>query len=106
MDLLFSRYASPMELMSLYIENGRFEEFVENIIRMDRKRKQEEAEKENEQKLWDMYLRSTSDKSFIEWKKEVTNRNQQETTSLEMTDEQVKDVKDKARGILKGFSPQ
>ena len=105
MDLLFSRYASPMELMSLYIENGRFEEFVENIISMDRKRKQEEAEKENEQKLWDMYLRSTSDKSFIEWKKEVFSKNQDATT-LEMTDEQVKDVKDKARGILKGFSPQ
>ena len=105
MDLLFSRYASPMELMSLYIENGRFEEFVENIISMDRKRKQEEAEKENEQKLWDMYLRSTSDKSFIEWKKEVFSKNQDATT-LEMTDEQVKDVKDKAREILKGFSPQ
>ena len=103
--MLFSRYASPMELMSLYIENGRFEEFVENIISMDRKRKQEEAEKENEQKLWDMYLRSTSDKSFIEWKKEVFSKNQDATT-LEMTDEQVKDVKDKARGILKGFSPQ
>jgi len=94
-----------MELMSLYIENGRFEEFVENIISMDRKRKQEEAEKENEQKLWDMYLRSTSDKSFIEWKKEVFSKNQDATT-LEMTDEQVKDVKDKAREILKGFSPQ
>lgn len=105
MDLLFSRYASPMELMSLYIENGRFEEFVENIINMDRKRKNEEIEKENEQKLWDMYLRSTSNKSFIEWKKEVFSKNQDATT-LEMTDEQVEDVKDKARGILKGFSPQ
>lgn len=105
MDLLFSRYASPMELMSLYIENGRFEEFVENIINMDRKRKNEEIEKENEQKLWDMYLRSTSNKSFVEWKKEVFSKNQDATT-LEMTDEQVEDVKDKARGILKGFSPQ
>ena len=29
-----------------------------------------------------------------------------EPVTLEMTDEQVEDVKDKARGILKGFSPQ
>lgn len=71
MDLLYSRYASPFELMNLYINNGRFGEFVTNIINKENQRKQEEAEKENEQKLWMMYVHTIMDKSFSEWKKEV-----------------------------------
>ncbi len=107
MDLLFNRYASPMELVSLYIENGRFGEFVENVIRMDNERKKKEAEKENEQKWWDMYLQSATELSFVDWKKETINKNNQqaESNTLEMTDQQVEDAKQKARGILKGFSP-
>lgn len=71
MDLLYRRYASPMELMKIYIKQGRFGEFVYNIIEKENQRKQEEAEKENEQKMWLMYVHSGSGKSFNEWKAQV-----------------------------------
>ncbi|MGN1314074.1 MAG: hypothetical protein ACI4VG_03560 [Lachnospiraceae bacterium] len=104
MDLLFSRYASPLDFMKLYIEQGRFGEFVEEIIEMDNERRREAEEKENDDKLWQAYIRSGSDKSFIEWKHELTHI-KEERASLSMTDTQVENAKVQARGILKGFSP-
>lgn len=108
MDLLFSRYASPLDFMKLYINQGRFGEFVEGIISLENKRKKEEKEKEDDDKLWQAYIRSMSEKSFIEWKKELLQGNKQndnQPETLSMTDERVADVKEQARGILKGFSP-
>lgn len=71
MDLLYSRYASPQEFMHLYIEQGRFGEFVTEIIELENRRRREEAEKENDQKLWGMYVHSAENESFIDWKKRV-----------------------------------
>lgn len=71
MDLLFSRYASPFEFMRLYIEQGRFGEFVTEIISAENKRRKEQAEKEDEEKLWAAYIHSFSDKSFSDWKSEI-----------------------------------
>ncbi len=73
MDLLYSRYASPKEFMNTYIENGRFGEFVEEILEMEYKRKKEAADKENDQKLWTMYIHSEArmEMSFNEWKAKV-----------------------------------
>ena len=107
MDLLFSRYASPLDFMKLYIDQGRFGEFVEGIIGLENKRKKEEEEKENDDKLWQAYLHSMSEKSFIEWKRELkqSEGNKKQPETLSMTDERVEDVKKQARGILKNFSP-
>ena len=44
MDLLYSRYASPNEFMNLYIEQGRFGEFVWNIVNLENTRRKEQAE--------------------------------------------------------------
>lgn len=71
MDLLYSRYASPMDLLSLYIRRGRFGEFVRNTIEADYQRRKEEAEKDNEWKLWTMYIHSMFEGSFQDWKKEA-----------------------------------
>lgn len=71
MDLLYSRYTSPFEFMNLYINRGRFGEFVSGILEMEHKRKEEKAEKEDEDKLWSLYIHSLPDKSFNEWKKEL-----------------------------------
>ena len=71
MDLLYHRYASPMDLLSFYIRRGRFGEFVRNIIEADYQRRKEEAEKDNEWKLWTMYIHSMYEGSFQEWKNEV-----------------------------------
>lgn len=45
MDLLYSRYASPDRFMKTYIDQGRFGEFVANIIEMDMERKKEAVQK-------------------------------------------------------------
>ena len=104
MDLLFSRYASPLDFMKLYIDQGRFGEFVEGIIDLENKRRKEADEKENDDKLWQAYIHSMSEKSFIDWKKDLKQGNNQPAT-LSMTNERVADVKEQARGILKNFSP-
>lgn len=57
------------------MEDGRFGEFVQEIISSENKRKQEEAQKEEDRKLWELYLHSASDKSFRDWKDEVVGRN-------------------------------
>ena len=108
MDLLFSRYASPMDFMKLYIDQGRFGEFVEGIIGLENKRRKESDEKENDDKLWQAYIHSMSDKSFIEWKQGLKQDNKQvnnQPATLSMTNERVADVKEQARGILRSFSP-
>lgn len=104
MDLLFGRYASPLDFMKLYIDQGRFGEFVEEIIRLENKRKKEEEKKENENKLWQAYIHSMSDKPFMDWKKEAVQENRKQSRSLAMTDKQVEAVKEQTRGILKKFS--
>lgn len=105
MDLLFSRYASPLDFMKLYINQGRFGEFVEGIISLENKRRKEEKEKEEDDKLWQAYIRSMSEKSFSDWKNELSQGSNEQPETLSMTNERVADVKEQARGILKSFSP-
>lgn len=71
MDLLYSRYSNPMEFMRLYIDQGRFGEFVTEIITQENKRRKEQEEKESDGRLWAAYIHSYSDKSFVEWKSEI-----------------------------------
>jgi len=92
-----------MEFMHLYIEQGRFGEFVEGILELDFKRKKEEAEKENEDRLWTWYVHSMSEKSFIDWKKELMEQKKPESYS--MTNEQVESTIQDSKGILQRISP-
>lgn len=101
MDLLYSRYASPMELIKIYIDQGRFGEFVTEILTMHYKRKQEEAEKESDNKLWEAYIRSMSDKSFEDWKRELIAISKQKPKSYVMSDKEVEFTIAKSREILK-----
>ena len=69
---MYSRYSNPLELIRLYMKGRRFGKLVEKVIASESERKQKEAEKENEGKLWLMYVHSNmSGKSFNEWKEEV-----------------------------------
>ena len=104
MDLLYSRYASPMDLMKIYIEQGRFGEFVEEILEMEMKRKKAEAEKDSDNKLWIAFVHSKSDKTFSEWKEDLKQK--EEPKNYSMNDKQVEEVKQKSKGILKGFQPK
>ena len=68
-------YSNPMDLIRLYIDRGRFGEFVKSVIEADRDRKREKAEKENDWKLWTMYVQVASngltDENFHDWKERV-----------------------------------
>lgn len=103
MDLLYSRYASPYNFMKLYIDQGRFGEFVYEIVELDIKWKKEELEKINENRLWDAYIHSMSDKTFIEWKRELQTK--KEPVSYSMTSKEITEVKQHTAGILKRISP-
>lgn len=97
MDLLYSRYASPQELIDLYISQGRFGEFVKNIIQLENERKEEEAKKDDDWRFWSMYLFSGSEKSFMVWKDEVIEHSKQKavhggTKDINMTDSDIEDI--------------
>jgi len=103
MDLLYSRYSNPMDLMEHYMNQGRFGEFVSNIIEMEYQRKKEEANLLEEQKLWSMYIMHSMwgpGESFNDWKKRVLKPAKKgHTRDEDMT-------KDDALGIVKRFLPQ
>lgn len=81
-----------MDLMHTYFEQGRFGEFVENIVSLERERKQEEAEKENERMLWEMYIHSMSNESYRDWKNRVLGGNTSSTShSAKVRDEDLTD---------------
>jgi hypothetical protein len=71
MDMLYRAYSNPLDLMNLYINQGRFGKFVTGFLEAEYERRKEEAEKDNDWKLWVMYVHSYSEKSFSEWKKEA-----------------------------------
>ena len=96
MDLLYSRYSNPMDLMYHYMDQGRFGEFVTNIIELEQERKQEEIKKLEEQKLWSLYIHSMSEDSFNTWKKKVLQPAKPgHTRDEDMTDKDIMNVVDR-----------
>lgn len=90
--------------MDVYIKQGRFGEFVTNIVQIEQDRRNKEAEKEDDNKLWTAYLLGgAKGQTFTEWKAGLTQK--QEPESYAMTDEQVEAEKQHAKGILKKISP-
>lgn len=81
MDLLYSRYASPMDLIKRYISRGQFGKFVTDFLEAENERRKEQAAKEDEWKLWMMYVHSYSEESFYDWKKRVLKPGSQRKTS-------------------------
>ena len=110
MDLLYSRYASPEGFMHLYIEQGRFGEFVKELLELDHKRKKEEVEKESDDKLFEVYLRSGSDKNFNDWKNDIMHGllEQPKEAPKQMTAEDKKnqavDIVNASTNILENFN--
>lgn len=102
MDLLYQKYSSPLDLMYLYINRGRFGEFVNSIIEAENKRIQEEAEKDNDWKLWTMYTQllvagHTDGESFLDWKERVCKptTNTRRTSDSDLDEAGMKSILDK-----------
>lgn len=91
--MLYSRYAEPMNLLDIYIRQGRFGEFVLGISELEHRRKEEEAEQENDRRLWEMYLHSDIryEKSFNDWKSEVLSPNRKGRDE-DMTDDDIENI--------------
>jgi hypothetical protein len=94
MDMLYSRYACPMDLMNGYINRGQFGKFVSSFLESEYERRKEEMEKDDDMKLWIMYvhisIHSEMTESFGEWKDRVlkssTKNSKKSTKDSELTD--------------------
>lgn len=73
MDMLYRAYSSPLDLMNMYINQGRFGTFVEGFLKAEHERVKAEAEKNNEWMAWIAYVHSSTDKSFKDWMKQFSN---------------------------------
>lgn len=91
--MIFKRYSSPFLFLDNLLIQGRFSDGIDTIY------KQVE-----EEKLWQLYLSNPmKDKSYIEWKNEIIYKNQ-EQNGFEVA-ENIEDIKNNARNILKNFKP-
>lgn len=68
---MYQRYPDPRGLISLYIDSGQFGKLINEILVSEAKRRREEAEKENERKMWELYLHSSTEKSYKDWHDEI-----------------------------------
>ena len=60
-----------MDLMNGYINRGQFGKFVSSFLEAEYQTRTETAEKDDDWKLWTMYIHSTADESFNDWKRRV-----------------------------------
>ena len=91
--MIFKRYSSPFLFLDNLIIQGRLSEGIDTIY------KQYE-----EEKLWQLYLSiPMKEKSYNDWKNEMLSKD--EEPSFEAS-EDINEVKDKAKNILKNFKPE
>lgn len=101
MEMLYSLYSNPMDLIRLYIDRGRFGEFVTSVVEADRNRKREKAEKEEDWKLWTYYVQLASngltDENFHDWKQRVCKptNNAPSKSDADLTEAGMKSILDK-----------
>ena len=72
MDCLYRAYSSPMDLMSRYINQGRFGTFVKGFLEAEYERRKAEQEKDREWMMWTAYVHSFSKDSYDTWKRKFT----------------------------------
>ena len=92
--MIFKRYSSPFLFLDNLIIQGRLCEGIDTIYKQA-----------DEDKLWNLYLSiPMKEQSYIEWKNEIMSKNQKEP-SFEVA-EDIGNIKNKARNILKNFKPE
>lgn len=102
MDLLYQRYSNPLDLIKMYVNRGRFGEFVESVIDAENERLKEEAEKDDNWKLWTMYVNllanGLAEGSFQQWKDKViknTNATISKSRDEDLTEDGMKSIMDR-----------
>lgn len=84
-----------MDLISRYIQQGRFGAFVQSFIQMEYERERAKEDNENEWRLWTAYIHSESDESFNEWRKRFIRKPKKATKDNELTDDGIKSILNK-----------
>lgn len=89
MDLLYARYSDPLNLMNMYINRGRFGNFVDGFLQAEFERRKEEAQKYNELMKWLAYVHSYSNETYDAWEKRVYGKGS--TTKNKSSDAELDD---------------
>ena len=96
MDLLFKRYASPFSFIDGYMQSGRFDEFVVELVNTVNEEKEESTR-------WEFYLHKVnSEVTYQDFVEELENDKQNQN----MTDEEKAETVKMAMNILNNFSPE
>ena len=98
MDMLYRAYSNPLDLMNMYINQGRFGKFVTGFLEAEYDRRKNEAEKDFDWKLWMMYINSMTDITFGEWKESVIKNASDKTRKTKddnLTDDGIKTIMDR-----------
>ena len=103
MGLLYAQYASPMDLIRMYINRGRFGEFVASVLEKDQRRRKDEIEKDDNLKLWIMYtqlaVNGLVEESFAAWKERVCkpgiSNTKGKNSDEELTEDGIKSIIDR-----------
>lgn len=96
--MLYRAYSNPMDLMNRYINQGRFGKFVTGFLEAEYERRQEEAEKDYDWKLWMMFINTASDMSYGEWKESIQKNasdKMRKNKDDNLTDDGIKTIIDK-----------
>ena len=98
MDMLYRAYSNPLDLMNMYINQGRFGKFVTGFLESEYERRKAEDEKDFDWKLWMMYINSITEKNFGEWKESVLDNVSEKTRKTkddDLTDDGIKAIYDR-----------
>lgn len=99
MDMLYRAYSNPLDLMNLYINQGRFGKFVTGFLEAEYEKRKEKAERDDDWKLWLMYVHSYSEMTFSEWKQNAIKESKTNTHRAkkddELTDDGIKAIVNK-----------
>jgi hypothetical protein len=95
MDMLYRAYSNPLDLMNMYINQGRFGKFVTGFLEAEYDRRKAEDEKDFDWKLWMLYINSITEKNFGEWKESVldnTSDKMRKTKDEDLTDDGIQAI--------------
>lgn len=93
-DLLYKRYANPLQLLDIMIQTHRLSEFVDTFI-------EKYNEEEKEKVMWEIWLHRVHDKTYSEFVEIVDGSNQAMPTA-----EEIVTIVDDTVSILDGFQPE
>ena len=92
--MIFKRYSSPFLFLDNLILQGKLSEGIDTIYKQV-----------DEEKLWELYLSiPMKEKSYIDWKNDIMSSNQKES-KVEVA-EDIEEIKNKSRNMLKNFKPE